>query len=236
MDTAKLDKIEALIRKATDPAATDAEAELFMAKAQELMAKYGIEDSMLRFATGERAKITNRYFALEGQYRDAQATLWSWCARANSCKVAWRHIGTHGRYGVTGLTVFGTEENLMAARTMFATSVMRMISKTMKQPNTSWDSTKAFRASFAQGWANSFGKRLVEVFKTATDDVPGAGLVLLDEAKRVDEAVDDAKRGQKFSNRETVFSRAGYTNGSDVGAKETIHRGTLAGSKVSLSR
>ena len=84
------DKIAKLLRKAEDPAATPAEAEAFIAKAQELMVQYQIDEALVAQARGEnvveREEIVKETIRCDGTYRQAHMQLaWRICL-ANDCR------------------------------------------------------------------------------------------------------------------------------------------------------
>lgn len=94
------DKISKLLRKAEST--TPEEAELLFAKAQELMAKYAIDEAMLNAAKGtdrEREPIVSEEFVIVGLYRAALLKL-SWYVMLNNglrgiqlSDPGWRKVG-----------------------------------------------------------------------------------------------------------------------------------------------
>lgn len=85
------DKIAALLRKAEDSAATPAEAEAFVSKAQELMTKYAITEELLARARGanlqSQEEIVEVHIDYTGIYRQALYDVGKVIAQANNCKI-----------------------------------------------------------------------------------------------------------------------------------------------------
>lgn len=95
------DKIAKLLRKAEST--TPEEAELLFAKAQELMAKYAIDDAMVREAMGDKAPndpLVREEFVMVGLYRYALARMTFLLLHYNDVKVlklsdpGWRQVGS----------------------------------------------------------------------------------------------------------------------------------------------
>lgn len=84
------DKIAKLLRKA-ESTQHPAEAELLMAKAQELMVTYAIDEEMLARIGGEQRKerdvIVEESIEYTGLFRDALRDIGSAIARANDCRI-----------------------------------------------------------------------------------------------------------------------------------------------------
>jgi hypothetical protein len=82
-------KIAGLLRKAEST--TPEEAELLVAKAQELMTKYAIDEQMLAVASGKTADdaIEQRTLVFVGIFRDTQLNITSALKRVNNCKAVY---------------------------------------------------------------------------------------------------------------------------------------------------
>jgi Protein of unknown function (DUF2786) len=122
------DKIAALLRKAEST--TPEEAELLFAKAQELMAKYAIDEAMLRQAGKQTAEnpMEHQEFVTIGIYRHALHWLDVYCLWASGCelyelsKAGPREVNGR-RYAQTRVIIgFGYRSDLERAR-LLATSL-----------------------------------------------------------------------------------------------------------------
>lgn len=228
-DTAKwLPRVEALLRKAADRAATPAEAEAALAKAQELMSRFGIEDAMLRAATNSREPVMQISVAFGDSFKDAQATLMHYVCRANDCYVGWLSKQS-GKYGVQGAQLFGTATNLEKVRMMFASTQMQMMRRTMgSRPTSQTVSVRAHRDSYSHGWAHAVGKRLVQMNKQAVESVPGAGLVLASESDRVKSAMEEEMASMRLSSQKPKQHNASaYHQGVRQGETEALNNRKL---------
>mgnify|MGYP000890613502 FL=1 len=243
-----LPRVEALLRKAMDSAATPAESEAAFAKAQELMTKFGIANSMLRIASGEPEKIIRRTFDYLKGYAEAQSVLLNYIVRANGCVLAWswqppkKNPGRGRKPLVTGALLFGTESALDRCFLMFAATAVAMQRDTFKvdENMVPWGTTlRAYRDSYAHGWAAAVGKRLVDANKTEIDKTPGAGLVLLSEHDRVEQEVAAAKAGASdlLPARAKSYSAQAMAHGAIDGNKHanTLNQG-VGGTRKELRK
>lgn len=133
------DKIAKLLAKAEST--TPQEAELLVAKAQELMQRYAIDQFMVDAARGvEREEIITAVFRYEGTYRQAHAQLaWS-VLSANGCRgVYWDD--TTGR--VYNLEVAGFQSDVERTR-IIETSLQIQANRALK----AWWGSEAVHATF----------------------------------------------------------------------------------------
>jgi len=119
------DKIAALLRKAEKTDHPE-EAEAFYSKAQELMAKYAIDEAMLEASRGKQARssdpIVKEEFVLTGSFREALRDLTAHVLRNNGVKViklsdpGWREVGGKVYKQVVVLVGVGYKSDLDRAR------------------------------------------------------------------------------------------------------------------------
>lgn len=124
------DKIAALLRKAEST--TPEEAEALMSKAQELMAKYAIDEAMIRAAQGSKTKhsdpITWDEFVTVGIYRHALYKIDYYCLLVFGCQVIeipgspWKTIDGRVFKETRVLRAVGLTSDIHMAR-MMATSL-----------------------------------------------------------------------------------------------------------------
>ncbi|MEV6346559.1 DUF2786 domain-containing protein [Actinoplanes sp. NPDC051851] len=154
-DRRVLDKVRALLAKAE---ATDfpAEAESYSAKAQELIARYRIEE-----VTAPAVDVTPfaRRIGVDHPYENEKAALLDAVAKANTCRTVWSPE-------LAFSTVFGFDTDIDAVELLY-TSLLVQASRAMTrdEPAKGKARIKAFRRSFLIAYAGRIGERL----RQATD-------------------------------------------------------------------
>jgi hypothetical protein len=189
-----LDKVRALLAKA-ESTRFEAEADVFTAKAQELMARHRIERAIL--SMHEPAGCdgpTSRRVLVPTPYADAKVILLATIAEANGCSAVWSK-----RLGVA--TVFGFGPELDAVDTLFA-SLLVQAGSGLRRHGAKLDAfgrrrTKSFRRSFLLAFAVRIGERLEATVAAAVADARaevGAELVpvLADRSDRARSAAETA--------------------------------------------
>jgi hypothetical protein len=189
-----LDKVRALLSKA-ESTRFEAEADVFTAKAQELMARHRIERAIVSMhhpAGGDGP--TSRHVLVPAPYSDAKAILLANIAEANGCSAVWsKRLGS--------ATVFGFGPELAAVDTLFA-SLLVQAGSAVRRHGAKIDSfgrrrTKSFRRSFLLSFAVRIGERLERTVAAAVADTRadiGAELVpvLADRSDRARAAAEAA--------------------------------------------
>jgi Protein of unknown function (DUF2786) len=152
-----LERVRALLAKA-ESTTFEAEAEALTVKAQELMARHRIEQTMLDAGTrGPRAQPTSRRIQVDDPYSGAKALLLAHIADANGCHAVWSKPARCS-------TVFGFEDELDAVEELF-TSLLVQASGALLRAGSKRDAygrsrTKSFRRSFLLAFATRIGQRL----------------------------------------------------------------------------
>ena len=181
-----LDRIRALLAKA-ESTTFDAEADAFMAKAQELMARYAIDHAMVEASAtvqGLTAGVRARRVHIDDPYAPQKAQLLGVVAATNGAQVVW-----HDDYGAA--TVIGFDVELDLTELTF-TSLLVQMTRSMAAAGGPGSRTRspAFRRAFVLSFAVRIGERLDEAVQAARDEAGqtyGAALVPVQQAR--DEAV-----------------------------------------------
>jgi len=234
LDASVTAKIEKLLAQANHPNTGAAEAAVFAAAAERLMLKHSIDESMLAAAGGHASDIVDRVFTITGQYASTRITLLVALATANRCKI----INVQGTYHLVGVT-----STLDTVATMFASLQTQMgnhLRKATPSNNVRGAALVSWRKQYLFGWVAQVNQRLIEQRKLAEQDAtaehgPGVGLVLVDEAKRVQaKTVELYPRLGKGRKRTSRGSFGGRAEGQRDGARADIGNKRIGGGPLAL--
>lgn len=229
MTTDFLPKIQALLTKA-ERTEFPAEAEAFMAKAQELMTVHAIDEAMLASKGKSNDEIITKSIAVENPYAGAKMNLLAHICRTNGTQVITSK--THGYDGKKkSIVLIGWKSEVENTEVLFTALLLHATRAMLAAKPAPGENTKSFRQSFLIGYGSRIGSRLEEARKaavnTATNAHGGEGasmaLVLVDRAEHVDAFVADAfprlRKGGSASYRNTsgVGHGARAANGANLG-------------------
>ncbi|MGH3290827.1 MAG: DUF2786 domain-containing protein, partial [Trebonia sp.] len=165
-DERMLSRIRALLAKAEATEYAE-EAEALSARAQELMAKYSIDQALLTAESGRTDAPGGRRIAVDNPYEAPKTSLLQAVATANRCRVVWsKEVGL--------ATVVGFDADLDAVELLF-TSLLVQASTVMLHAGSRQDAygrsrTRAFRQSFLVSYAIRIGERLLQAAEHATEE------------------------------------------------------------------
>jgi len=165
-DERMLSRIRALLAKAESTEYAE-EAEALSARAQELMAKYSIDQALLAAESGRKDDPAGRRIAVDNPYEAPKTSLLQAVATANRCRVVWsKEVGL--------ATVVGFDADLDAVELLF-TSLLVQASSAMLHAGSRQDAhgrsrTRAFRQSFLLSYAIRIGERLSQAAEHATKE------------------------------------------------------------------
>lgn len=175
IDESLLEKVRALLAKAE---ATDfeEEADAFLTKAQELMARYNLDRAALEKPEQTRlADVEARRCWLDDPYLKQKGNLLAVVGGANRC----RSVSLY-QYGF--VTIFGHPDDLDTTEMLFTALLVHAIKHMTlpRQPVGSNFSTRSYRSSFLLAYAHRIGARLRQAVAAATEDaVESTGEALL---------------------------------------------------------
>ncbi|MFC7308359.1 DUF2786 domain-containing protein [Streptomyces monticola] len=166
-----LSRIRALLAKA-EATGYPEEAEALTAKAQELMARQGIDEALLAHRAHATDTPAARRIGVDAPYEAAKAILLDAVAEANRCRAVWNEA-----FGFS--TVVGFETDLDAVELLHTSLLVQATSAMTKaeaaQRAGGRKRTKTFRQSFLLAYAHRVGTRLTatsaEVTAVAADDL-----------------------------------------------------------------
>lgn len=226
MEDQMLERVRNLIAKA-EATNHPAEAEAFMAKAQELMAKHSIVEAMIAESRSDKGKPTCKVFYCEKPYASQKWTLLNRVARANYA----RTVGSGDARSKVRVEVYGFEGDLEAIETLYTSLLVQCVSQ-MRQAEIPWGvHGKTFNVSFMTGFADAIGSRLAKAKRDAEAEVqkelagatgPGMALVLVGKKEAVDEAVAVAHPKLRTRSVSGAGSNAGYGAGREAGSNAAL--------------
>ena len=227
----KLDTVRKLLAKA-DGAATPAEAEVYTAKAVELMARHGIDEALLAAAAPHRDEVATCRIPVADPYSAGKARLLAWTASALRCRAV-LHEAAGGR--VAAVTVLGFASDRARVELLYTSLLLQASSQLARQrPAWAGESVAAYRRSWLHGFAVRVHQRLVEAEARAAESAqsaaarsspsaagPSVALVLADRTTRVDRAYAEVFP-QIGRARRARLSGSGYAAGAHAGAQADL--------------
>lgn len=235
-----LAKVRKLLAKAEDPAATEAEAETYTAKAAALVAAYGIDAALLAADDPGTDPVEDRRIPLDAPYAADKADLLGAVALRLRCQVI--RIRSRGPEG-TGWTlhVFGHRSDLERAELLFTSLLLQASTRMLATPVPVWDHTAAFRRSWLAGFTAAVSRRLARAEQDARaeaqDRVAASGsstaLVLADRDLEVRAAAEGAYPHAR-AGRSRQLSGTGAGQGYAAGQRADLGGTRLQGTRRPL--
>lgn len=215
----KLDVVRKLLAKA-ERASTPEEAETYAAKAEELMARYSIDQAALAASEPHRSDpIGTRQITLDG-YANPKAVLLQGIAKSLNCHVILFPAGG----GVKLATIYGHESDLEAFD-MLATSLLLQATTaaTATHKRAPHINGRTFRHNFLLGFAGRVYQRMQEAREQAVNEstVPGTALAVVDRSKAVDQHIHDTLTNVRKTNVRPTHTRSYYA-GDDAGKRADL--------------
>lgn len=226
-----LQTIENLMRKATNEATPQEERDTIMDKVMYLMAKHGIEESMLNVqeqkpivATHVNVTFTNPYIGDKRSLLNAVAKMFGcFSVQTNQTKVV----------------VFGTQEDLEKTLMLYYSLLMQMITEKDKAMRTKpeWEHGKSFGASFMNSYVYTIAIRIRDIILRVKADIKnsptgnGMELVLVEKDAVIAKAVSDMF--PRLTHRRSTFggrSSAGHNAGRSAGQRADLGGQRMGGS------
>jgi hypothetical protein len=225
-----LGKVRALLRKAEDQAATEEEARAFLAKATELMAKYGIEQAMLEDLDRPEGPL-DKVVEVHPPYAKEMRRLLSWIAEAMRC----RSVYPGGKANRHRVHLFGFEGDIQASEVLFASLRLQMLDgadRADRSHRPVGEDPRAYKRSWMLGFIREVTDRIKAAQETARaaaeHEQEGAertgrsvALVLADRSTVVDAHLND-RYPTLVKARPAKFKGTGYWQGRADGQRADI--------------
>ena len=219
--TSMKERAAALIAKATDPAASEAEANLCMQKAMDLMSKFGFAMDDI---TGESAEEIGRSSTpwANGRPGGAMFYVQNAIAAFTNTRVSFRGTVSEGTsmeyYG------YGAERDLAVWLHSHILSAIKTESRSYNPGHSSPAVRARDRKSFAIYMAKRIAARLYELTETLDDEGRGTGTeVMVIKNQKLNEYYDGLGIKKAIERKQTLY-REGAIAGAEAGEKVSLHR------------
>lgn len=196
---ALLAKVRKVLAKAEDPATTPEEAELYTAKAAELIATYGIDQALLAESRPDSDVVGDRVVVLDAPYALDKAGLLSGVAISLRCHAVQRTSYDADGAKRLSLHLFGFQSDLARAELLYTSLLLQTSSQLQRTFAPPGENVAAYRRSWLAGFTAAVVRRLREsearAADAAGDDLAATGgrsvsLVLADRSVAVRDAME----------------------------------------------
>jgi hypothetical protein len=231
----KLARIRKLLAQAEDPAATEAEAEAFNAKAAELMARHGIDAALLAASDPGREVVGDLIVDLLAPYAYEKGCLGTAVARGFRCSAVLRTNRT-GSSTTHTLHLFGHTSDLAMADLLLTSLLVQGTGELVRRGVPPGEHAAAYRRTWWLGFTSAIATRLAEAEAAAAREAEpsfaaagsSAALVLADRA-----AVAERSAAAAYPQLRTAppryLSGGGGAAGRAAGERADLGRSTRVG-------
>lgn len=172
-------RVRGLLAQAADREGTP-EGEAFQARAFELMARYGVEETQLADDSGD--EMVKRTIDLSGSYTPVQFTLAGEVGRALHCYVLGNGTGRR----VSRVTVYGKARHVERFEMLFTILNPQMIAGADKSPHHAGTHRSVQKRSWMHGFILGVRNRLKAAEAKAAEDT-GQAVALLDDYRAAEQ-------------------------------------------------
>lgn len=169
---AEAERILALLDKA-DSTTFPAEADAFLAKAQELMARWAIDEALLSERRGDpREAVVRIDRTITAPYATAKSMLLGAAARANRCRV----VSVKRSGGRLLCSTFGHPTDVRNTTALYLSLSHQAVRFMLEATVPPGDTIRRFRHAFLVAYAARIGERLIEADHAAQDEAEASGV------------------------------------------------------------
>ncbi|RLV09837.1 hypothetical protein CTZ27_00785 [Streptomyces griseocarneus] len=228
-----LAKVKALLRKAEDPAASSPEAEAYLRKATELMAKYGIEQAMLRSDEPTSEQPVDQVVEVTAPWMRECKRLLGLIALEMRCQAVYPG-GKSNRHRVH---LFGFAADLQAVSVLYASLRLQMLQGADRAGEVyrpEGEESRAYKRSWILGFIRAVTQRIGEAQRQAREETEqerqdgdagttqgrSVALVLADRSAAVTATVS-SRYPKLGKTRRTTFKGSGYWQGTPRASRRT---------------
>ncbi|WNM41736.1 DUF2786 domain-containing protein [Micromonospora halotolerans] len=227
MSEAMLSKVRKLLAQAEDPACTPAESAAFMAKATELIARYGVDRALLAAREPATDPVGDRVVEVVAPYARDKAGLLAAVADPLRCRCVRRRQGSG-----FDLHLFGFASDLERVELLFTSLLVQAAHGLAGTAVPAGEHPAAFRRTWLAGFAQAVAERLrtAEAGAVAGSGAPSVALVLADRSDRVQRRVAEVYPRLRTAPRRRLAG-SGFGPGAAAG-----RRADLGGTGVTGTR
>jgi hypothetical protein len=222
------ERITALLDKAESTSYPE-EADAFLAKAQQLMARHAIDEAMLDAARGSEDEIVQADLVIAAPYASAKSMLLGAVGKVNRCRV----ITIDRPNGQVLCTMVGFDTDIRHAQSLYLSLSHQAVRFMLAAPLPPGDTPRRFRHSFLLAYARRIGERLQEADRAARSDAESdegahtdgrsVALVMAGREARVEEAVRQAFPNLR-TRRVQSSSGGGHRSGRAAADRSSLDR------------
>jgi hypothetical protein len=232
------ERITALLDKAESTPYPE-EADAFMAKAQQLMARHAIDEAMLDASRGSQDQIGQVEMTIVAPYASAKSSLLNVVAASNRCRL----VVANRPGGRVLCVLFGFETDLRHTRSLYLSLSHQAVRFMLEAPLPPGDTARRFRHAFLLAYAHRIGERLEEADVLARSDAESeqlarptgrsVSLVLASREAKVERALADAYP-KLTTKRVSSSSGGGHASGRAAANRSSLDRPSVGGGGRSL--
>lgn len=165
MSQSMIDKIRGLLAKA-ESTEFEEEADLFLQKATELMAKYRIDEALLQAANKSADDPVERITITVGKWGIAKGSLIVYICKSFGCHAVWAaKVGGQRR-----CNIIGHKSDLEMVTALFTSLEIQLDRELLNVQGYDKGETRSARSSFANGWCSKVGTRVKSHYKKAMEE------------------------------------------------------------------
>lgn len=206
------DRIRALLAKA-ESTEFQAEADAFLAKAFELMAREGLTEADIKDT--EIFKVESRRINLKSTTWREDQMLGGVVAKSIGCV---SRVRSYGASAPAQIVFYGTRAQIDAAELMFTSLLLQRARASRRRPR------RETQREFASGFAMGVYKALERATKDVEQEAPGTGLALRSMEQRIEDEVNGGRPTRQARTRAARPGDAGYSAGltADAGMRARL--------------
>lgn len=242
----KLDIVRKLLAKA-EGAATPGEAEVYTAKALELMARHGIDEALLEAKKERREQVVVRKIEVDQPYSEAKARLLAWTASALGSKSVLHYTGGR-RTRIKAVSIVGFESDLDRIEILYTSLLLQATSQVVHQNPPAWivmgpQTVAAHRRAWLHGFATGVHAKLKAAHEAAVaqavaeeqtgDGTPGTAVVLADRKTQVENFYEETFTNLSKAKRPRLGG-TGFDKGYAAGQRANTDQTTVANRRQAI--
>lgn len=223
-DSSLVARIRALLAKA-ESTEFAAEAEVFTAKAQDLMTRHAIDEALVREQAGTDIAVHGRRILVDSPYALDKAALLNQVAAANRVQAVWNDFAA-------SMTVVGVRTDVEQVEMLFTSLLIqatRAMTEAGRAPSASRvNRSSSFRRAFLTGYAVRIGQRLTKASEQAVASYGGELVpVLARQRQAIEDEVERLFPHIIHKGSSRTFDRRGWEAGTEAADRAVFTTGQV---------